>query len=694
MGLRISIDTGGTFTDAVVAGDEGILAIGKALTDPERNFVGVQDAIADAARRLGRDPAELLAATDLFVYGTTRATNAIVTGATAPIAMLLTAGFPDILVYRQGGKLNPHQLDVDYPEPYVPRRLTFEVPERIDAEGDIVLPLDEERVVALLDAARREQVQAIAVCLLWSIVNPVHELRVGELIERHLPGLPYTLSHALNPVLREYPRASATAIDASLKPLMQTQLAMLRDELAAAGYGGDVLVSASVGGVMHVADMIERPVFMVKSGPAMAPIAGRAYSALEALGGDAVVVDTGGTTFDVGLVRSGRIAHTRETWLGEIYTGHLLGMGSVDVRSIGAGGGSIAWLDAGGLLRVGPQSAGSRPGPACYGRGGRAPTVTDAALVLGYLNPANFLDGRMPLDSGAALSALQPLAAQLGRGTLGTALAVMTVANESMVKAIQDITVKEGIDPADSLLVAGGGAAGLNIVPIARALGMARVLVPRTAGALSACGAHFSDIVREFHLSRFASSAAFDYDAVNTVLALLDGQMDAFAATLRKRGVQAFRREFTVEARYAGQIWEIEIPLRGPRIAGTEELATLLADFHREHERVFAVRDADNAVECIHWRARLVGTLPRGTTKPESRLEITPPQPRAQRAAAFGTLRAASAPAAIHVGADLLPGQRVVGPAIIEEPTTTLVVYPDTCAEVTAHGHYLLTLTA
>ena len=362
MTYRIAIDTGGTFTDAVVADASGILAIGKALTDTERNFVGVQNAIADAAGQLGCDLRELLTQTDVFIYGTTRATNAIVTQRTARTAMLLTEGFPDILVYRQGGKLHPHQLNVDFPQPYIPRRLTFEIPERVDAEGGVIKSLVEARVVEILAHLREEQVQAIAVCLLWSIANPAHERRVGELIAAHLPGLPYTLSHELNPVLREYPRASSTAIDASLKPLMQEQLRLLEQNLAESGYSGDILVSASVGGVMHVEDMIERPIYIVKSGPAMAPIAGLSYAQMESLGGDVVVVDTGGTTFDVGLVRDARVTHTRETWLGEIYTGHLLGMGSVDVRSIGAGGGSIAWLDAGGLLRVGPQSAGARPG--------------------------------------------------------------------------------------------------------------------------------------------------------------------------------------------------------------------------------------------------------------------------------------------------------------------------------------------
>ena len=694
MGYRISIDTGGTFTDAVVADASGILALGKALTDPERNFTGVQAAIADAAGQLGMALASLLAATELFIYGTTRATNAIVTGRTARTAMLFTEGFPDILVYRQGGKLNPHQLNVDYPAPYVPRRLTFEVPERIDAEGGVVRPLDEARVREILQSLRDEKIEALGVCLLWSIANPAHERRVGELAAELLPGVPCTLSHELNPVLREYPRASSTAIDASLKPLMQEQLRLLRQNLADSGYTGEILVSASVGGVMHVADMIERPIYLVKSGPAMAPIAGLSYAQAEHLGNNVVVVDTGGTTFDVSLVRDGAVSHTRETWLGEIYTGHLLGMGSVDIRSIGAGGGSIAWLDAGGLLRVGPQSAGARPGPACYGGGGTDPTVTDAALVLGYLNPANFLGGRMALDPGAAERVIGVLAARLGKSLHDTALAVLTVANENMIKAIQEITVKEGFNPADAVLVAGGGAAGLNILPIARALGMRQVLLPRTAGALSACGAHFSDVVREVSASRFATSRDFDYAGVDATLAVLEARLDAFAQQLAARGLADFQRHFSVEARYAGQIWELELPLRSARLATASDVAALVDDFHAEHERVFAVRDPDNPVECIHWRARLTALLPRGEQAGDARRRATTLVPGGHRPAWFGELAAGRHSASVYRGQDLVPGDVIPGPAIIEEPTTTLVVYPNTTARVTAQGHYLCELGA
>ena len=694
MTYRISIDTGGTFTDAVVADTSGILAIGKALTDTEQNFVGVKNAIGEAAGQLGRSMHDLLVETDVFIYGTTRATNAIVTQRTAKTAMLLTEGFPDILVYRQGGKLNAHQLNVDYPQPYIPRRLTFEVPERIDAEGAIVKALDELPLVEVLASLAEEEVEAIAVCLLWSIANPAHERRVGELIATHLPGLPYTLSHELNPVLREYPRASSTAIDASLKPLMQEQLRLLEQNLAEAGYNGDVLVSASVGGVMHVEHMIERPIYIVKSGPAMAPIAGLSYAAMETLGRDVVVVDTGGTTFDVSLVRDARVTRTRETWLGEIYTGHLLGMGSVDIRSIGAGGGSIAWLDPGGLLRVGPQSAGARPGPACYGLGGNAPTVTDAALALGYLNAEHFLGGKMALDTGAADRVLETIAEQLGKPVVETALAIIAVANENMIKSIQEITVKEGLNPADSVLVAGGGAAGLNIVPIARALGMRQVLIPRTAGALSACGAHFSDIVREFNASRFASTANFDYTAVNATLAALEAQLDSFAGQLKQRGLLEFHKSMSVEARYAGQIWELELALRGSRLANADALQTLIEDFNDEHERVFAVRDPDNPLECISWRARISAQLPRGEQQTDARQRSQALTPRDLRNSHFGLLNVEQAQAAVYYGEDLVPGDCVTGPAIIEEPTTTIVVYPQSTATVTPYGHYLLEVQA
>jgi N-methylhydantoinase A len=606
----------------------------------------------------------------------------------AKTGFLVTEGFPDILVYRQGGKLNSMQLDVDMPPPYVPRRLSFQVRERIDSEGGIVTPLDEIHLKEQLERLRLKRVEAVGVCLLWSIVNPTHELKVGAWIERMLPGVPYTLSHQLNPIIREYPRASSTTIDASLKPLMQEHLKGLRDDLTAAGFGGELLISTSGGGVMHVEDVILRPIYMVKSGPAMAPLAGVSYANAEGLGKDVIVVDAGGTTFDVSLVRGGQVKYTRETWLGPMYTGHNLGMASVDVRSVGAGGGSIAWLDSGGLLRVGPMSAGSEPGPACYGRGGTEPTVTDAAVVLGHVEPEHFLGGRMRLDRNAAVRAVEHIATRIGKSLDEAAYAIITLSSETMIAAIQDITVNDGVNPRESLLVAGGGAAGLNILLIANALGCDRVLLPRTAGALSACGAQFSDIVAEFSQSRYAHTGFFDFAAVNAALDGIDEKIAAFERELAARGVTHFSREYFVEARYLAQQWEMEIPCPVRRFSSPADVGTLRARFDDIHERLYAVKDPASPLECMNWKGRLTAHLEKPRLRAAPSGVAHAPRPDRSSRAYFSGLGRVNTP--VHDGAKLAAGARIEGPAIIEEPTTTVVIYPGMRAEVTAHHNYLL----
>ena len=354
----------------------------------------------------------------------------------------------------------------------------------------------------------------MAVCLLWSIVNPVHELRVGELLEQHLPGVPYTLSHALNPSLREYRRAASAAIDASLKPLMTRYLASLEQRLRDAGFDGRLLMVTASGGVLDADTMAAAPIHSINSGPSMAPVAGRYYAEREAGATTAVIADTGGTSYDVGLVRHGRIPWTRESWLGRQYESDLTGFPSVDVKSIGAGGGSIAWVDEGGLLHVGPGSAGADPGPACYARGGVHPTVTDAAVVLGYIDPGYFLGGAIALDVQAARQAIErDIGAPLNLTPEDAAIAVLRLATEHMVRAIEDITLGRGIDPRDAVLVGGGGAAGINAVAIAKRLGCTRVVFPDLGAALSAVGALISDLTAEYGATFRARSDAFDLAA-------------------------------------------------------------------------------------------------------------------------------------------------------------------------------------
>jgi N-methylhydantoinase A len=688
MGFRISVDTGGTFTDVVIADARGIAAIGKALTTPARIFDGMRTAIEVAAQELGLSGKVLLSRSDMLIYGTTRATNAVVTKSTAKTAFLTTRGFRDILVLKEGGKYDPHDYSYDYPPPYIPRRYTFEIDERIDAQGNVVRPLDQNQAREVVRTLAERHFEAVAVCLLWSIANGRHENEIARLIEEELPGVPYTLSHELVPIVREYRRASTTAIDASLKPLMQRHLREMEADLRAAGFAGELLIGTSGGGCQHVTEVAGRPVTMLKSGPAMAPVAGKAYVTIEDLGRDAIVCDTGGTTFDVGLVRDGDLVYTRDSWLGRRWLGHMVAMSSVDARSIGAGGGSIAWIDAGGLLRVGPQSAGAVPGPACYGAGGDQPTVTDACVVLGWFDPDYFNGGRMKLDAAAAHGVVEKLANALGRSVPATAFAIITIANELMIKAIHEITVSEGVNPRESVIVAGGGAAGLNILPIARELGCATTILPKTASAMSACGMQYSDIVFEQTRSRVTMSGSFDLDGVNAALAEIDAALDRFRANLHGAERANVHKEFLVEARYKSQVWELDTPLPVVRFRTPKDVAALVEAFHTVHDRVYAVRDEQSEVECVNWRGRIAIRLSKPPKPLRKRIAARKPKPWARRAAYFGPDDLRKTP--VFRGSELLPGAVIAGPAIIEEPTTTIVVYPKMSASVSPSGHYIL----
>ena len=689
MSYRVSIDTGGTFTDVVVADAAGRQVIGKALTTQSRIFDGMKEALSSAADELGFSLRQLLQQTTLIIYGTTQATNAIVTGKTAKTAFLTTAGFPDVLVLKEGGKHNPHDFTKDFPEPYIPRRYTYEINERTQADGSITTPLDETQALDVIRRLKRRRMEAVAVCFLWSIANAKHEMRMGELLADELPNVPFTLSHKLVPIVREYRRASATAIDASLKPLMSEHLRNLEADFRAVGYRNDVLVSTSVGGCMLAEELIDAPIHLVKSGPAMAPVAAVAYAAMEELGPDAIVCDAGGTTFDVVLVRDGRPVHNRDSWVGGRWTGHLLGVSSVDVRSIGAGGGSIAWLDEGGLLRVGPQSAGADPGPACYGRGGRDPTVSDAACVLNYLDPEFFLGGRMRLDVAAARQTINGLAQRIGLSLEEAAFSILTLAGELMMKAIQEITIAEGVDPSESVLVGGGGAAGLNILPIARELGCKRIILPRAAAALSASGMQYADIVKEETASLVTTSGRFDRDGVNRTLAALEEKLRRFVSSLGPQAEANHVVELFAEARYVAQIWELETPLPRTRFDSNYDVDELKDAFHKVHERVFEVRDEASEVECVNWKARLTVRVG-ASVKSGAKLGggDTQSSPTATRLCYFGNQRAIATP--VFRGSDLSPGARIAGPAVIEEPTTTVVVYPGMAALLSSSGNYVL----
>ncbi len=671
--LRVAIDTGGTFTDLVIESPYGQLDLFKAATTTDDPVRGVLDVVRVAAEASGETRRELLGRIELLLHGTTHALNAMLGGATARTALLVTEGHEDLLVMREGGRIGAFDFTREYPQPYIPRSLTFGIRERIGAAGEVVVPLDSAQVASVVEGLARERVEAVAVCLLWAIANPEHELAVAALVRDSLPDVPITLSHVLNPTIREYRRASSTAIDASLRPLMGEYLRSFDRRLRDAGFSGRALMVTSGGGLLELEMMADSPVHALKSGPSMAPVAGRGAARRNAGADTAIVVDCGGTSFDVSLVRSGQISRTNETWIGPRFEGVMTGFHSVDVRSIGAGGGSIARVDRGGLLHVGPESAGADPGPACYGHGGHRPTVTDAAVVLGYLDPERFLGGAMPLQRRAAVAAVsEQVAEPLGVEHDEAAAAILEVANEKMVQAIEEITVRQGIDPTEATIVAGGGAAGLSIGAIARRLGCPQILIPSAAAALSAAGALASDLQADFYAAQFATTAEFERLSVNEMLKGLARRCEEFLARLGSDPSHS-RVDYFAQARYPGQVWEIELPLRSGRFDDASDVQTLSDDFHRLHREVFAVSQPDAPVEIVGWRASAVYQLPRVGERAPSTQEGGEPPPN--RDAWFPGLGRVSVPV---LSLELMTGEdRVRGPAFVESKLTTVVVAPD-----------------
>jgi N-methylhydantoinase A len=684
--IRIAVDVGGTFTDLVCEYGDGRFLIHKSPTTPADPARGMLDALEVAAKEAGLTVRELLEPVELFIHGTTRATNAIVSGETARTALLVTEGHPDILLWREGTRVNTFDYTQQNPDPYVPRRLTFEVPERIDAQGTVVKALDEAAVVTVIEKLRGLEIEAVAVCFLWSVLSGVHERRVGELLEEHLPGVPYTLSHVLTPTVREYRRASAASIDASLKPVMSDYLAGVASRLEAAGFRGKLLMMTSSGGVRDLEDVAQTPIHSTASGPAAAPVAGRHYAQRDTGSDTAIVTDAGGTSYDVGLVRRGTIPWTRETRLGVSPYGHMTGFPSVDIRSIGAGGGSIAWVDQGGVLHVGPRSAGAAPGPASYGRGGTEATVTDASLVVGYLDPDFFLGGRMRLDAAAAAQALdRSVAEPLGMSLEEAASAVLELQIEHMVGAIEAITLNQGVDPRSAVLIGGGGSSGFYSVSIARRLGCTKVVMPEMAAALSAMGALFSDLSAEYFATFPTSTSAFDFDGVNAILERLEADCQRFAD--ESASVTAGHTiRLAVEARYRDQVWELEVPLESHRFESANDVVTLRGGFDRVHDEILAHVDPDSDVEFVTWKAKVDCRL-RSTAVSAVAARVAPGSPKRRAVYFHGS---GHLDTAVFDLDSLVPGDEIEGPAIVQSPVTTIVVDPGARATRTPTGSLVI----
>ncbi|MCW2307341.1 hydantoinase/oxoprolinase family protein [Rhodobium gokarnense] len=684
MTYELCIDIGGTFTDCLVEAPDGGRHIFKVPTTPGVFQNGFMNAIETSAEGFGMTLADFLQKVDRIVHGSTVSTNALVERKVARTGYLCNAGHLDVLTIREALPKPVFDWRLDYPDPYVSRGRTFGITGRMDAAGNELEPLDEASVVAAVDALRAGGAEAIGVAYLWSISNPAHEIRTREIIADMWPEVPVTLSHELNPIGREYRRTIATVIDASLQPIVSSYVRALTGALDAAGYDKDLLLANCMGGMMPPEELIRRPIYSVMSGPTLAPMAAQQLLP----GRNLIVADMGGTTFDVSALRDGAPVVSPEAWIGP----DMLGMAKIDVRSVGAGGGSIAWVDAGGMLRVGPHSAAAVPGPACYGRGGTQPTITDANLVLGYLDPDHFLGGSMPLDRAAAESVLSPLAETLGLSIEALSHAIFTTSNNTMVGLITDMTVKEGIDPRDSSIVVGGGATALHIAEIAREMGITEILIPRFAAGLSAFGGLISDMRREEVASQLHASDAFDVDRVNGVL---DDLYAAGKAFLDRAGVPEERQRFDYVflARYRYQSWEIEVPFMPTDGHITEaDVEALVAAFHDMHERVYSVRMDGDVVEFTTWKVRATGVRP-GRIAPAGMPAATSRSatPKLSRRV-YMHERSGMVECPVYFGEELRPGDTLDGPAIIEEPTTTILVPQDARVTLDSEDNYQMLL--
>ena len=691
--FRVCIDIGGTFTDCVVAqdarGEQGSdsdqrLRIFKTPSTPAAFEQGFMNALGLAAEGYGLELPDFMARVARIVHGTTVSTNALLEGKHASVGLICTHGFRDILTLREAPRKPPFQWRLTYPEPFVPRIRTRGVRGRIDAAGAEHTPLAEDDVLAAVEVFRKLGVEAVAVCLLWSVVNGSHERRVGEIVQGAWPEIPVTLSHRLNPIAREYRRAVSAAIDAALRPVVSAYVHALDGGLRESGYGNELMIANCLGGMMPPDEIAERPIYSVMSGPTLAPVAAKRLADAP----DLVVVDMGGTSFDVSAVRDGQLVISPEAMLTEF---DMLGIPKVDVRSVGAGGGSIAHVDAGGLLRVGPESAGAEPGPACYGLGGTRPTVTDADVVLGIIDPDYFLGGRMRLDKAAAEGAVGTIADALGIELAAAARTIASTVDHTMIAAIEDITVQEGIDPRESYFVAGGGATAVHMGQMARVLGIKGYMVPKFSAGLSAFGGLISDIVWEETGTLVTDAARFDVDGVNGVLATLVERGRAFLA--RAGIAEADQRfEYAYLGRYQYQSWEIEVPFATTDGALADDDVPGLADgFHRMHERIYTIKNENDLVEFTTWKVRAIGPAAADLAPAERATMAGAAEPHGTRQVHLPG-RYAPETVPVYRGNDLAPGATIAGPAIVEEATTTVLLPEDAQAVIDPLGNYRVTL--
>ncbi len=690
--FRVGVDIGGTFTDIVILGDDGCIFTRK-----------VSSTIDDYARGIVRGLNELFAETILaspgiagVIHGTTVATNAILEHKGALTGLITTEGFRDVLEIRRLRMPEMYNLLYEKPVPLVERSLRRQVPERISAQGEIIRPLDEERLRAEIAYLLRQGVESIAACLINSYANPIHERWVGEILAEMAPNVSCSLSCDILPEVREYERTSTTVINAYVRPVVERYLQSLLRQLTSVGVHAPVLIMQSNGGILSVRTAMEMPVHIVESGPAAGVVGARLLSK-RAVIDNAIAFDMGGTTAKASLIEEGRIHVTSEYEVGSKLSSHGLNLAGggyamkvpvIDISEVGAGGGSIVWIDRGGSIQVGPRSAGAVPGPACYGLGGTEATVTDANVVLGYLNPEYLAGGSVLIQADRSATAVaEQLAQPLSISVLEAAWAAHVVANARMIGAIKAISTQRGRDPRDFTLIAFGGSGPVHAAGLARLLEMRRILVPPAPGLFSAMGLLFSDQEHHAVQTYYAHFGRVNLAELNDRFRKLEAEA---LAELAAEGYaeERVRLVRSADIRYVGQGFELTLPMEGGEV-GQETLKHLETVFNEEHERTFGHRSEGDPVQFVNLRLTAVGLREVADPWEGSRWVDGHGRggPLPPRKAYFGDAGLLRAP--VLRRADLAVGRRE-GPAIVEEYDATTVIPPHCAAWLDEAGNIVI----
>lgn len=684
---RLGIDAGGTFTDFVLADKSGQVRLFKALSTPQDPTLAIRNGLALISEDLGVSAEDVVSNCDLCINGTTVGLNALITHKGAKVGLICTAGHEDSLEIRLGHKEDGYRYDADYPPAtmLVPRFLRRGVRERVLSDGTVREALNEADVRAACELFRAEGVETVAISFVWSVLHPEHEARAGEIVREMLPGVVLTLGSELYPQVREYTRTSTAVVNAYLAPIMKRYVAAVDSYFRGLGAKQPVRYYQSNGGLAVGQAMTDRSVYAINSGPASAPQAGQYVC--EPFGKtDVITVDMGGTSFDITLTKDGSTNINKNI----DFLRYRIGVPMIQVETLGAGGGSIGWIDEMGLMQMGPQSAGSDPGPACYGQGGKLPTVSDANLVLGYLNPDGLVGGRLPLDAAKAHQAIKAnLADPLKMSVERAAYGMFTIVNANMVNGIRRVTVERGYDPRDFVLVGAGGATAAHITALADAMGIDTIVLPKLASGLCAFGQIISDVKYNYMAT---APLRLDSDAAYARIDELFTQIEAQGVDHLKgdgfKGKDVVTKR-SLDMRYVGQVHECTVEI-GTFKVDAKSIGKIKDAFHKRHKELYTYAEPASTVEVVNIESTLYGVVDKPARMSIGK-GVTPQKALKGHRDAVFSADGKRIRTPIYDGTPLGADAVIKGPAVIEEVTTTIVIEPGWTARLDASGSYLIT---